>query len=294
MTDLDVEITTNASEFSERATSLLQCEPISSSVLAVVLDAILTEGKEHASTGTAADQNADTLWITVVDAGRVVGVAMVNRPYNVFLVRQPAGAPEAIAHALHNAGVALPGVTGEHAGAREFADAWLHLTGQTSVVQISHCAYVLTDLVEPDVVEGAPRCANDGDSPVVAAWLSEFHDEALSHDPVPDFRAEATSRIEKGLTWLWETPSGPVAMACCQMSGDNIARIGPVFTPPPMRKHGFGAAVTAAAVRSALDHGARHVMLYADRSNATSNAIYQRLGFRADHEATDLGFRNQR
>jgi predicted GNAT family acetyltransferase len=38
-------------------------------------------------------------------------------------------------------------------------------------------------------------------------------------------------------------------------------------------------AVTAACSEDALDRGARHVVLFADLANSTSNTIYQRIGF---------------
>ncbi|MHB8246554.1 MAG: GNAT family N-acetyltransferase [Acidimicrobiales bacterium] len=57
-----------------------------------------------------------------------------------------------------------------------------------------------------------------------------------------------------------------------------------------MRRHGFGSAVTAAATAAALGAGADHVVLYTDLSNATSNAIYQAIGYRPDHNAEERAF----
>ena len=57
-------------------------------------------------------------------------------------------------------------------------------------------------------------------------------------------------------------------------------RLGPVYTPPGLRGRGYGAAVTAAVSRQALDLGAYEVVLYTDLTNPTSNALYPRLGYR--------------
>jgi len=57
-------------------------------------------------------------------------------------------------------------------------------------------------------------------------------------------------------------------------------RLGPVYTPPEHRRHGYASALTAAACRRALDSGARHLVLFTDLANPTSNEIYQRVGFR--------------
>jgi predicted GNAT family acetyltransferase len=59
-----------------------------------------------------------------------------------------------------------------------------------------------------------------------------------------------------------------------------VARIGPVYTPPEYRGHGYGSAVTAAATAAVLAAGAVPV-LYTDLANPTSNKIYQAIGYRA-------------
>ena len=53
-----------------------------------------------------------------------------------------------------------------------------------------------------------------------------------------------------------------------------------VYTPARLRGRGYAAAVTAEVSRAALAAGASEVVLFADLSNPTSNALYQRLGYR--------------
>jgi predicted GNAT family acetyltransferase len=69
-----------------------------------------------------------------------------------------------------------------------------------------------------------------------------------------------------------------------------MSRIGPVYTPPEHRGRGYAAAVTAAAARWALGSGARHVLLYTDLANPTTNRLYPRLGFRPRYDALELRF----
>ncbi|MDP9319178.1 MAG: hypothetical protein M3O94_08950, partial [Actinomycetota bacterium] len=59
----------------------------------------------------------------------------------------------------------------------------------------------------------------------------------------------------------------------------GVTRVGPVYTPPEHRRRGYGAAVTAACTRDALDH-AEDVVLFTDLANPTSNSIYQQIGYR--------------
>jgi predicted GNAT family acetyltransferase len=70
----------------------------------------------------------------------------------------------------------------------------------------------------------------------------------------------------------------------------NGLRIGPVYTPPEHRGHGYGSAVTAAASQGALDRGKRFCFLYTDLANPTSNAIYMRLGYRPVCDSREIAF----
>jgi RimJ/RimL family protein N-acetyltransferase len=63
-----------------------------------------------------------------------------------------------------------------------------------------------------------------------------------------------------------------------------------VYTPPRARRHGYAAAATEAVTRAAFDHGAAEIVLLTDVGNATSNAIYQRLGYRPVHDRVGLAF----
>ena len=93
--------------------------------------------------------------------------------------------------------------------------------------------------------------------------------------------------------WLWSIDGEPVAMAghapLVATPGGTMGRIGPVYTVPFARRQGVGAALTAVVARILQQDGAQ-VMLYADADNATSNGVYERLGFRAvdQHVEADL------
>jgi predicted GNAT family acetyltransferase len=79
-------------------------------------------------------------------------------------------------------------------------------------------------------------------------------------------------------------------MARVHAPAAGMCRIGPVYTPPESRGRGFGAAVTAAAVRHAHRRGARHVVLFADVANPVANGIYRRLGFVPVAESLEYAF----
>jgi predicted GNAT family acetyltransferase len=91
---------------------------------------------------------------------------------------------------------------------------------------------------------------------------------------------------------LWVTDGQPVSLAGFGGPTPNGLRIGPVYTPPRQRRHGYGSAVTAAASQVALDHGKRFCFLYTDLANPTSNAIYMRLGYRPVCDSREIAFRS--
>jgi predicted GNAT family acetyltransferase len=75
-------------------------------------------------------------------------------------------------------------------------------------------------------------------------------------------------------------------MAGRNATAAGVARVGPVYTPPAHRRriaahrrHGYGAAVTAACTADALARDATHVVLFTDLANETSNANYQEIGY---------------
>ena len=66
-----------------------------------------------------------------------------------------------------------------------------------------------------------------------------------------------------------------------------MGRIGPIYTAPRHRRHGYGSALTHAVAGSLLPQ-CDTVMLYADAANAGSNSVYARLGFAAVDEIVEL------
>jgi predicted GNAT family acetyltransferase len=84
--------------------------------------------------------------------------------------------------------------------------------------------------------------------------------------------------LAAGGAWIW-VDGEPVSLAVRRAPAEGSARVGPVYTPPQHRGQGYGSAVTAVATQDVLDDGAVPV-LFTDLANPTSNAIYQRLGYR--------------
>ncbi len=56
--------------------------------------------------------------------------------------------------------------------------------------------------------------------------------------------------------------------------------IGPVYTPPELRGHGYASAVTAGLSQHLLDSGYQFVALFTNLANPISNSIYMKIGYK--------------
>lgn len=70
----------------------------------------------------------------------------------------------------------------------------------------------------------------------------------------------------------------------------NGIRVGPVYTPPDSRGNGYATHLVADMSQWLLDGGRKFCFLYTDLANPTSNAIYERIGYRMVVESADVTF----
>jgi predicted GNAT family acetyltransferase len=100
---------------------------------------------------------------------------------------------------------------------------------------------------------------------------------ALPGEPT-DPRTHAVQRIRAGSLFLWEHEQ-PVSMAGWAGRTERGVRVNFVYTPPEHRYNGYATACVAALTRRLLHEGQTFCCLFADLSNPTANAIYQRIGY---------------
>lgn len=216
------------------------------------------------------------------DAGAAVtGAVSMTPPYGVLIGELPAGSEDELVAGLRARGATVPDVMGTADAAHRFAGSWTAGTGLRTELAMCQRLYTLDDLRPPEPAPpGGARRAVEADLDVLMEWLVAFHREAEASAATPQ-REIYRRRAELGLVWLWQDERGePVSMAARNITVAGVSRIGPVYTPPSARRHGFGAAVTAACTADALAGDARQVVLFTDQANPTSNGIYQRIGFR--------------
>jgi predicted GNAT family acetyltransferase len=163
--------------------------------------------------------------------------------------------------------------------------AYAHLladrTGLATRLAMGERIFQLTALVPPRRANGAMRPARPTDRGLLIDWLTDFTDEALAGETHHDIERIATrfANAEGRRMQLWLDNGIPVSMCGVGSPTPHGIRIGPVFTPSDLRGRGYASNLVARACEIELDAGRRYCFLFADRSNATSNHIYQAIGF---------------
>jgi uncharacterized protein len=214
----------------------------------------------------------------VEEGGRVVGLTMRTPPHNLIL--SEVGDDAAIDLLLEDARAvfgSLPGVVGPKEPVARFAASW----PAEARLEIAQRAFRADHVDGPAGVPGLMRDYVRGDRELAARWMDAFAEEALP-EPPPGTSEEFVDRREEdpdGGIVLWEDGGAVTSMAGFGGRTPNGIRIGPVYTPPELRGRGYASALTAALTQRLLDGGLRFCFLFTDLANATSNSIYQRIGY---------------
>ena len=231
-----------------------------------------------------------SLWL-VEQNGEPVGAALRTSPHHLVLARaRDDGTIEALAQAVDDE---LPGVVGALPEVEQFARAWASRTGVTPQRRVAQGVFALEQVEPLGPVPGAMRMPGSADRPLLLEWFLAFAIEALPqrHPDEERLARELDHRLssaDAGVV-LWEN-DGAVSLAGFGGPTPNGIRIGPVYTPPELRGHGYASALVAELSSSLLTGGRRFCFLYTDLANPTSNKIYERIGYVRVCESAEIEF----
>ena len=232
------------------------------------------------------------LLAVVTAAGRSTAAALRVPKYPMTVVidpeiPDPSGTLDELAAAVLARGEVVVGLGGRRRTAELLAGCWAARTGVTPTLRMSLLFHRLGTLTPPDGVPGTSRVASvqdPADVDLLARWWFEFEQEtganvhAASTAPDPEVIVRGAARGQ--VVTIWSDRDRDVAAAGHTAVRHGSARIAPVYTPPGLRRRGYGSAVTTAAVRSAQALGATEVSLFTDAGYLPSNEVYRALGFR--------------
>jgi predicted GNAT family acetyltransferase len=225
---------------------------------------------------TQPERVAQAVFLALEANGALVAAAMRNPPHDLVVTRLPEGGAALVA--AHFAGLpdAITGVVGPERAGLELAEALAGRLGLGFQLSTRQLVLELRQLREPAPAEGRARLATTADFTLLCDWQAEFAREVrLPHPGDPAIWANRV--LESGKAWLWE--NGAIhALACFSRDLPHGRAIGPVYTAPSSRRRGYASALVAELSRQALASG-RFACLFTDAANATSNHIYQAIGF---------------
>jgi predicted GNAT family acetyltransferase len=229
----------------------------------------------------------EPFFATVEHRRHVVGCMVRTPPHKVLLTRMPLAAAGPVAEALAARFHELPAVLGPEDVAEAVARAWSARKRVAWHRGMPQRIYRLDSVEPPDGVPGRLRLAREADLDLVHRWGEGFAAELGS-----TFRTTPERRVgfvRDGLLFVWED-GVPTCMAVTIGHTARGVRVGYVYTPPEARRRGYATACVAAVSQRMLDSGRSFCVLYTDLTNPTSNAIYQRIGYRPVLDVTDMVF----
>lgn len=221
--------------------------------------------------------------------GTAGGAFLHTPPRPVLLSRMPDEAAAGLEAFLAEAGHPFTGVNGGRAAAETVAAARRQRTGERGQIVQTQRLYRLAGLVPPEPAPpGRARVATAADRALLVDWYTAFGHEAGTD--LSQAASAVDDRLAYGGLMLWEADGVPVSMAGFTRTVAGMVRVGPVYTPPALRGRGYAGAATAAVSEAVRAAGAAEILLFADVANATSSALYRRLGYRPVEDNVVLSF----
>lgn len=213
----------------------------------------------------------------------------LKREGPLVIENSDATAAGAIAEHLVREGIAVDHVVGERAACEAFAQVWQARLRRGHAIAMHLRHHMLTELSPPPSTPGAMRDGRDDDLPWLVDHSLRFAREAQLPDRPEHVVALVERRHAQRRFRIWDA-GARVAFAASVDAGGVDGRIGLVYTVREHRRRGYAAALVAAVVREQFAAGRQRLFLTTDVGNATSNAIYARLGFKPLSDAYRFDF----
>lgn len=285
---MKIELIESVEEFLAQTSAHRATDPLRTNVIGSVAKSVLTKRSTY---------ERCRWWVVRDDENVVVGEAMRTSPFLMNVSPMPSEAARRLGVAVasfdddvpgfggssHTIGFVLEGYrsTGSPGSRRALGEPRRDLLYELNQLRVPH-------------VDGSGRPGDPRDIDELAqgyvAFMLEAELPALSF---VEAREAVVKSVTAGSLFCWEYDGSIVSFAghapLVTSDGVVMGRVGPVYTPPDHRNHGFGSAVTATVSQHLVDLGAR-VMLFTDSTNPTSNHIYQDLGYELIDEVLNVRF----
>ncbi|MGE3758693.1 MAG: GNAT family N-acetyltransferase [Pseudobdellovibrionaceae bacterium] len=142
--------------------------------------------------------------------------------------------------------------------------------------------YRLDRVTKPQSGEGRSRLAEPEEAEQLAKWLELFKQETgLPEKPdLPGSREWARRLSQRRRLYVWEIDGQIVAMTAASGITEKGTRISAVYCDTRFRGRGIASRLVADVSQIVLNQGKKFCVLFADETNASANAVYQKIGYK--------------
>jgi hypothetical protein len=228
------------------------------------------------------------------DSGKVQLSATMTPPQNMVLAdgKDSQAAIPIVVSDLIKRGIHVPGVTGPVHLTDAFTASWKSAARQEAEVTMRQRVYELREVRMPPLPPGHHRVARAEDIPTIMARSEAFVAESMHM--TGRLKPEQVERmVNESTIFVWEQEDVPVSIAMKTRPIAHSISVSFVYTPPELRRQGFATALVARLSQHLLELGYASVTLFTDLDFPTSNAIYQKIGYRPVTDFRMVSFKDR-
>ena len=145
----------------------------------------------------------------------------------------------------------------------------------------------LSDLKVPPKLQSGEwqgRLMQTDDVELMTRWRVGFSLETMGETESPALWQQMRDGVERyflrlGRVWILEAGDQPVATSAFNTTTAEIVQVGGVWTPPELRRRGYGRAAVAASLLAVRNEGAHKAILFTGEENIPAQKAYEGLGF---------------
>ena len=217
---------------------------------------------------------------TAISEGRVIAYAHSTPPFPMSLAKGEDKGVAGIAQFLMDNRINVEKIMGPESSMNVFLKTFDPDQDKVLKTEKRGC-YRLTQVIEPADTKSQMVLAGDEKLELLIKWYRAFaiavEMELDSDEGIANF---LRMKINAGDMYLLIHDGVPVTCAVAGRIMPNGRSIGFVYTPEEYRRRGFASSMVAELSKAILNQGFAYVCLFTEMQNATSNKIYQAIGYK--------------
>jgi predicted GNAT family acetyltransferase len=234
-------------------------------------------------------QRFEGTYAAAFEGEKIVGVVAHYQIHNTLILQAPTDLLEPLWRAaLKASGRPVKGLIGPLEQVRIIEET---LSPEPSNIQFDEPEKLyslrLDQLIEPEALHSGQvrgRLIQPDDLELVIKWRIAYSLETLAERDTPELHERCRASMERSLkdktTWLLEDQEKVVACSSFNAIIKEAVQVGGVWTPPALRRRGYGRAVVAASLLHARDETVQRAILFTGEHNIAAQKAYAALGFR--------------